>query len=172
MQDTCREDDPPRRGGRYDQEDRHNGRRELPGPPPRSGDRDRSALPSAMRHISLKVPALVCHGEYCPRNARASAGHDARRAAFQCSSLWLKPCCRHARQGRDRRSGFGEAPADLPPEEVRPMNGAAPAVEGKLHRSRANRWEPQQDAALPGPPGPPPGPPQREGCLLTQAPHT
>ena len=47
------------------------------------------------------------------------------------------------------------------------MNGAAPAVEGKLHRSRANRWEPQQDAALPGPPGPPPGPPQREGGLLT-----
>ncbi len=41
-----------------------------------------------------------------------------------------------------------------------PANGGAAPVEGKIHRSRANRWEPQDGQPLPGPPGPPP---QREG---------
>ena len=48
-----------------------------------------------------------------------------------------------------------------------PANGAPP-VEGKIHRSRANRWEPQDDQPLPGPPGPPP---QREGAVLAHAPY-
>ena len=73
--------------------------------------------------------------------------------------------CRHGGRGRERRSGFGEEPGEAPPAELPgpPANGGAPPIEGKIHRSRANRWDLQENQAVPGPPGPPGPPPRREG---------